>query len=383
MILFKRYKTENKLLKQRIDNLEKESVNLAERLIKGQVVNAQNSELIDILKNENKKLKEKLNELEIRNKENESLLSFNQNNDQENEIQMLTQQVTTLMHENNILRESPVTQKLEEELVQIKMRDAEAQLAIKELQKTINTLNLEYQEFLQAKQNGHKSDIQIIEEELLRVKMREAECQSEMKLINLKLMQMETEKQVAYNQIKRQDDEIKRLNNLITQYQNKELDSKNQMNELRHQIDDKEAKMKELSMTHKLKEVEDAHLIAELRQRVAALEVQIQELVTTGQLNESDHVLFNGESNATAQFNENYRKSLNKTLSNHDPIDFLCTEYLESDDEDDFLAKSTKKQVQEDIFKIADVNLLLDDNMNSITNDFLKDTKNDSDNDNS
>lgn len=89
---------------------------------------------------------------------------------------------------------------------------------------------------------------------------------------------------MAYNQIKRQDEEIKKLEALATQYQNKELDLKSNLNELKRHLDDKEAKVKELNMTHKLKELEDAHVIAELRQRVAALEVQIQELVTTGQL---------------------------------------------------------------------------------------------------
>lgn len=38
-----------------------------------------------------------------------------------------------------------------------------------------------------------KSELQVLEEELLKVKMREAETVSEMKSMNLKLMQMETE----------------------------------------------------------------------------------------------------------------------------------------------------------------------------------------------
>ena len=50
-----------------------------------------------------------------------------------------------LKQENSKLRDTPDVQRLEEELVQLKMREAEAQLAIKELQKTIHVLNLEYQ----------------------------------------------------------------------------------------------------------------------------------------------------------------------------------------------------------------------------------------------
>jgi hypothetical protein len=94
---------------------------------------------------------------------------------------------------------------LEEELVLVKMREAEAQLAIKELQKTIHVLNLEYQEFLNNRNAAVSSlsspvmvtaspqGYQVIEEELLKVKMREAESQSEMKSINLKIMQLDTE----------------------------------------------------------------------------------------------------------------------------------------------------------------------------------------------
>ena len=90
------------------------------------------------------------------------------------------------------------------------MRDAEAQLAIKELQKTIHVLNLEYQEFLNNRNAAiyqmasmaspsdtvsasSRNDCQAIEEELLKVKMREAETQSEKKSISLKLMQLDTE----------------------------------------------------------------------------------------------------------------------------------------------------------------------------------------------
>jgi hypothetical protein len=92
------------------------------------------------------------------------------------------------------------------------MREAESQLAIKELQKTIHVLNLEYQEFLNNRSaalvslggattlgnssnnlSTNRPEYQLMEEELLKVKMREAETQSEMKSINFKIMQLDTE----------------------------------------------------------------------------------------------------------------------------------------------------------------------------------------------
>jgi regulator of replication initiation timing len=82
-------------------------------------------------------------EFEANSYEN-SIVSTNFN-EKINEIQILNEKMKSLVEENNLLRETPHNQKLEEELVEVKLRDAEAQLAIKELQKTIHVLNLEYQ----------------------------------------------------------------------------------------------------------------------------------------------------------------------------------------------------------------------------------------------
>ncbi len=94
-----------------------------------------------------------------------------------------------------------------------------------------------------------------------------------------------SKKNVAYNQIKRQVEEIKSLNAKVREYQEQEQDMKTKLLENRYQLDNKEAIVKESNMVHRLKELEDSHIIAELRQRVASLECTIQELVTTGQLN--------------------------------------------------------------------------------------------------
>ena len=247
------------------------------------------------------------NSNELRKKE------LNEKNVNINEKEMLHEKVNMLLQENSKLRDTPDIQRLEEELVQVKMREAEGQLAIKELQKTIHVLNLEYQQFLNNRSavittlnNGPSSDnkslpsneTQSLEEELLKVKMREAEGQSEMKSLNLRMMQLDTEKQVAYNQVKRQDEEIRKLNSQITLMCEKEQESKSQLMEYRRQIDDKEALLKESMMTHKIQEIEDASVIAELKQRVASLEVQIQEFLTTGQLNDTGKTfhLYNGMS---------------------------------------------------------------------------------------
>ena len=48
---------------------------------------------------------------------------------------------------------------------------------------------------------------------------------------------------MAYNQIKRQVEEIKKLNTTLQEYIDKDLDIKSQLLEYRYQLDDKEAKV--------------------------------------------------------------------------------------------------------------------------------------------
>jgi hypothetical protein len=80
----------------------KESANLAERLIKGQVVNAQTAESIYILKNENQKLKDKIVEIqreyETNMEQNRRRLTEHDNTNNEKEI--LSEKVNLLLQVN-------------------------------------------------------------------------------------------------------------------------------------------------------------------------------------------------------------------------------------------------------------------------------------------
>lgn len=60
-------RNENRLLKQRVENLEKESETLANRLIEGQISNAQYAEESYQLKRENCALKKQINPEELEN----------------------------------------------------------------------------------------------------------------------------------------------------------------------------------------------------------------------------------------------------------------------------------------------------------------------------
>lgn len=72
---------------------------MAERLIKGQVINAQNAECIYVLKNENQKLKDKISEMQIEYESSNELRRKQQNEQSlnNNEKELLHEKVTMLL----------------------------------------------------------------------------------------------------------------------------------------------------------------------------------------------------------------------------------------------------------------------------------------------
>ena len=72
---------------------------MAERLIKGQVINAQNAELIYVLKNENQKLKDRINEMNIENETSMALRrkQISEQNNTFNEKELLLEKVRMLV----------------------------------------------------------------------------------------------------------------------------------------------------------------------------------------------------------------------------------------------------------------------------------------------
>jgi hypothetical protein len=71
---------------------------LAERLIKGQVVNAQNAESIYVLKNDNQKLKDRINELQLECAQSNELRrkQMSEQSVNSNEREALNERVTML-----------------------------------------------------------------------------------------------------------------------------------------------------------------------------------------------------------------------------------------------------------------------------------------------
>jgi len=287
-IEIRKLRNENRLLKQRIENLEKESATLANRLIEGQVLNAQYAEESYQIKRENTSLKKQLEEQRTI-ETSDFIISPN-----ENETDVLRETVQRLLNENRRLQSTPQLEivQLQEELTLVKMRDAEAQVNLNELRQRLTDLNrewLNHERTCQSEREPSNDAYDLIAHELISLKMREAQLDCDNKLLSQKLMDIETQKQVLHNQIKRQDEEIQRLRTELEQCRTVENDLRCQQNDLKRQMNDGELRQKEDSMMLRIREAESTQAVGDLRQRIAELEVLNQELITRGQiLNERD-----------------------------------------------------------------------------------------------
>ncbi|XP_064004076.1 ecotropic viral integration site 5 protein homolog isoform X3 [Pogoniulus pusillus] len=274
----KRLRTENRLLKQRIETLEKESASLADRLIQGQVTRAQEAE-------ENYLVKREL--ATIKQQSDEAITKLEQ---AENTIRELQQQQqwrnSTLPDEENVAR-------LHEELIAVKLRETEALTGLKELRQQVKDLEEHWQRHL-ARTTGRwkdpprKNAVNELQDELMTVRLREAETQAELKETKQRMMEMETQSQINSNHLRRAEQEVSNLQGKV-QYlsaQNKGLLA--QLNEAKRRQAEIECKSKEEVMAVRLREADRIAAVAELQQHIAELEIQKEEGKIQGQLNKSD-----------------------------------------------------------------------------------------------
>lgn len=191
--------------------------------------------------------------------------------------------------ENQSLKVAPQNQiaSLQEELTVYKMRHAEAEMSINDLRQRLSELNRQWQEhdrICQQSSSFNDNTYEILAHELLTIKMREAQTDCENKLFSQKIMDLETQKQVSFNQLKRQDDELQKFKNELEEFRTRENDLKGQVNEMKNNLHDEQIKVKEDSMMLRIREAENMQTIGDLRQKIAELEVRNQELITRGQI---------------------------------------------------------------------------------------------------
>ncbi|XP_047582118.1 ecotropic viral integration site 5 protein homolog isoform X5 [Lutra lutra] len=259
----KRLRTENRLLKQRIETLEKHKCNsnynedfvlqLEKELVQARLSEAESQCAL-------KEMQDKVLDIEKRN--------------------------NSFPDENNIAR-------LQEELIAVKLREAEAIMGLKELRQQVKDLEEHWQRHL-ARTTGRwkdppkKNAVNELQDELMTIRLREAETQAEIREIKQRMMEMETQNQINSNHLRRAEQEVISLHEKV-QYlsaQNKGLHT--QLSEAKRKQAEIECKNKEEVMAVRLREADSIAAVAELQQHIAELEIQKEEGKLQGQLNKSD-----------------------------------------------------------------------------------------------
>uniref|UniRef100_A0AC34R203 Uncharacterized protein n=1 Tax=Panagrolaimus sp. JU765 TaxID=591449 RepID=A0AC34R203_9BILA len=116
------------------------------------------------------------------------------------------------------------------------------------------------------------------------LRIKEADSIAELKEMRQKVMELETQNHVCTNQLKRQDEEIKRIREEKDLAIEKENKATNLLKEEQRKLLEIQGEMKESSVMQRLKITEHIQQIAELKQTIAQLESKIAEKNAQAQL---------------------------------------------------------------------------------------------------
>uniref|UniRef100_A0A672M5J0 Ecotropic viral integration site 5 n=2 Tax=Sinocyclocheilus grahami TaxID=75366 RepID=A0A672M5J0_SINGR len=258
----KRLRTENRLLKQRIDTLEKKG-------------NTRYSEEF-ILQLERELVQARL-------KEAESQCALKEMQDK---ILNMEKRNASLPDENNVVR-------LQEELIGVKLREAEALTGLKELRQQVRDLEEHWQRHLARtagrwKDSPRKNAASELQDELMSVRLREAEAQAELREIRQRMLELETQNQMHSNQLRRAELDARNLQERLQVLTNQNKRLHTELQETKRKQAEIECKNKEEVMAVRLREADNIAAMAELQQQISELEIQKEEGKVQGQLNNTD-----------------------------------------------------------------------------------------------
>ncbi|XP_041861433.1 EVI5-like protein isoform X2 [Melanotaenia boesemani] len=318
----KRLRTENRLLKQRIDTLEKESASLADRLIQGQVTRAQEAEENYLVKRELATVKQqreeaaaqleqakktirqlqqqpqakgppRFSEESIMQLERELVQARLKEAESQCALKEMQDKILDIEKRNSSLPDDTNVARLQEELIGVKLREAEALTGLKELRQQVQDLEEHWQRHLARtggrwKDSSRRNTLSELQDELMSVRLREAEAQAELRETRQRMLELETQNQIHSNQLRRAEQENRclqeRMQNVTLQ--NKDLHV--QLQEIKRRQAEIECKSKEEVMAVRLREADNIAAMAELQQQISELEIQKEEGKVQGQLNHTD-----------------------------------------------------------------------------------------------
>ncbi|KAG7488240.1 hypothetical protein MATL_G00032340 [Megalops atlanticus] len=193
---------------------------------------------------------------------------------------------TALPDENNVVH-------LQEELIGVKLREAEALTGLKELRQHVRDLEEHWQRHLgrtagRWKDSHKKNTLVELQDELMSVRLREAEAQAELRETRQRMLELETQNQIQCNHLRRAEQEGRSLQEQLQQLtvQNKGLLA--QLQEIKRKQAEIECKNREEVMAVRLREADNIAAMAELQQQISELEIQREEGKVQGQLHNSD-----------------------------------------------------------------------------------------------
>ncbi|MEQ2314051.1 hypothetical protein AMECASPLE_008110 [Ameca splendens] len=324
MAFFLRLRTENRLLKQRIDTLEKESASLADRLIQGQVTRAQEAEENYLVKRELATVKQQCEEATAQLEQAKKTIRQLQQQQQpqakgpprfseESVLQLEKELVQARLKEaesqcalremqdkildmekrNASLPDDTNVARLQEELIGVKLREAEALTGLKELRQQVRDLEEHWQRHLARtasrwKDSPKKNTLSELQDELMSVRLREAEVQAELRETRQRLLEMETQNQIHSNQLRRAEQESRCLQDRVQTLTTQNKDLHVQLQTIKRRQAEIECKSKEDVMAVRLREADNIAAMAELQQQISELEIQKEEGKVQGQLNHTD-----------------------------------------------------------------------------------------------
>lgn len=309
-IEIKRLRTENRLLKQRIETLEK-----------GQVTRAQEAEENYVIKRELAVVRQQCNTAsEGLEKAQETIRELQQQKFAEPFVSNLQTQleqsrlreaellgalkemqdkVLDLEKRSSCLPDESNMAALQEEVKQMKLRELETLRSFREMQDTVADLNQRWQHHMSRgsstggsgghwKESPKKNAMNELQDKLMTVRLREAQGQAELREVKLKALQLESQNQIHSKLIGRNDQERSALQDRLQMVGNQNKALQAQLNEMKRKQAEFDCKSKEEVMAVRLREADSMAAMAELRQKIAELEIQKEEGLIQGQLNHSD-----------------------------------------------------------------------------------------------
>ncbi|XP_033996591.1 EVI5-like protein isoform X2 [Trematomus bernacchii] len=311
----KRLRTENRLLKQRIDTLEK-----------GQVTRAQEAEENYLVKRELATVKQQSEEALAQLEQAKATIAQPRQQQQqqpqakgapryceESVLQLERELVQARLKEaesqcalmemqdkilevekrNSSLPDDTNVARLQEELIGVKMRETEAVTGLKQLRQQVRDLEEHWQRHLARtagrwKDTPKKNALGELQDELMSVRLREAEAQAELRETRQRMLELETQNQIHSNHLRRAEQESRCLQECVQTLTGQNKDLHVQLQEIKRRQAEIECKSKEEVMAVRLREADNIAAMAELQQHISELEIQKEEGKVQGQLNHTD-----------------------------------------------------------------------------------------------